>query len=51
MTHTLPFTFAMYNHILRALSAALPAAALVEFNFNTLPKQYRDGKTLIACLC
>lgn len=42
----------MYNHILHVLSAALTAAALVEFNFNTPPKQDRDGddETLITCL-
>lgn len=53
MTHILLFTFAMYNHISHVLSPALPAAALVEFNFNTPPKQQGDdeGETLIACLC
>lgn len=49
---TFLFTFAMYNRILHVLSAALPAAALVEFNFNTSPKQHKDGEgeSLIACL-
>lgn len=34
MTHTL-LTFAMYKHISYVLSAALPPAALVAFDFNT----------------
>lgn len=50
---TFLFTFAMYNHFLHVLSAALPAAALVEFNFNIAPKPQGDGEgeTLIAGLC
>lgn len=34
MTHIL-FTFAMYKHISHVLSAALPPAAMVAFDFNT----------------
>lgn len=50
---TFLFTFAIYNQFLHVLSAALPAAALVEFNFNIAPKPHRDGEgeTLIAGLC